>query len=296
MPSLPKEDYQIIVRPHDGFKVSDYGINRQECCVASTVEIPRKESKEDTICANYKQNILVVSTSSQEHAEKYGTIARLRIGDKEFEANAYESALEDTSKGVIRGVTHQVSPRETVGMLVTPRNPTVLMAKRMGNTTNIIVLFDGHHIPNYERYGRALVKCSLYQKKIDMCYQCGRLGHRADVCPSSNSRICRGCGTENPPQDHKCEAKCQLCGKGHPTADCHCKARYMVPYLVKRRCWEQARREEEAMHYEREAAALYRQGRDGRLETTTGRSDVGCIRAKSLPQAPSKRKRLLHVQ
>ncbi|KAH7972912.1 hypothetical protein HPB52_018666 [Rhipicephalus sanguineus] len=95
MPSLPKEDYKIIVRPRDGFKVTDYGINRLECCVANAAEIPRKESEEDTVCANYKQNILVVSTPSEERAEKYRAIARLRIGDKEFEANAYESAPED---------------------------------------------------------------------------------------------------------------------------------------------------------------------------------------------------------
>ncbi|KAH7943356.1 hypothetical protein HPB52_007260 [Rhipicephalus sanguineus] len=262
MPSLPNEDYKIIVRPRDGFKVTDYGINRLECCVANAAEIPRKESEEDTVCANYEQNILVVSTPSEERAEKYRAIARLRIGDKEFEANAYESAPEDTSKGVIRGVTHEVSPREIVEMLVTPRNPTVLMAKRMGNTTNVIILFDGHHVPNYVRYGRALVKCSLYRKHIDVCYQCGRLGHRADVCPNPNSRICRGCGTENPQQDHECEAKCQLCGKDHPTADRRCMARYKIPYLVKRRRWERARREEEeAMYYEKEAEALYRQGR-----------------------------------
>ncbi|KAH6924181.1 hypothetical protein HPB50_013369 [Hyalomma asiaticum] len=43
-------------------------------------------------------------------------------------------------------------------MLVTPRNPTVLLTKRMGNTTNVIILFDGHHVRNYARYGRALLK------------------------------------------------------------------------------------------------------------------------------------------
>ncbi|KAH7946545.1 hypothetical protein HPB52_000938 [Rhipicephalus sanguineus] len=203
------EDYKIIVRLRDAFKVTDYGINRSECSVANAAEISRKESKEDTVCANYKQKILVVSTPSEERAEKYRAIARLRIGDKEFEANAYESAPENTSKGVIRG--------------------------RMGNTTNVIILFDGHHVPNCVRYGRALVKCSVYRKHIDVCYQCGRLGHRADVRPNPNSRICRGYGTENPPQDHECEAKCQLCGKDHPTADRRCKATYKIPYLVKRR-------------------------------------------------------------
>ncbi|KAH7950902.1 hypothetical protein HPB52_003085 [Rhipicephalus sanguineus] len=138
-PVYRRKDYKIIVRPRDGFKVTDYGINRLECCVANPAEIPRKESEEDMVCANYKQNILVVSTASEERAEKYRYIARLRISDKEFEANPFESAPEDTSK--------------------------------MGNTTNVIILFDGHHVPNYVRYGRALVKFSLYRKHIDVCYR-----------------------------------------------------------------------------------------------------------------------------
>ncbi|XP_065297164.1 uncharacterized protein [Dermacentor albipictus] len=299
MPSLPKAEYKIIVRPRDSFNVTDYGINRLECCGANAAGIPRKESEDDTVCANYKQNILVISTPSEEHAEKYRTITRLRMGDKEFEANAYESAPEDTSKGVIRGVTHEVSPREIVEMLVTPKNPTVLMAKRMGNTTNVIILFDGHHVPNYVRYGRALVKCSLYRKQIDICYQCGRLGHRADVCPNPNSRICRGCGLENPPQDHECEAKCQLCGKDHPTADRRCNARYKLPYLVKRRRWERVRREEEeTMYHEREAERLYRPGREDwrqrseyRTKDGSGLEDFPKLQARERGRSTSNRTR-----
>ncbi|KAH6933382.1 hypothetical protein HPB50_014491 [Hyalomma asiaticum] len=149
MPRLPKEDLKVIVRPRGGFNVADYGINRLECCVANAAGIPRKDSEEDTVCANYKQNILVISTPPEKRAETYRAITKLRIGDREFEASAYETAPEDTSKGVIKGITDDVTPKEIVEMLVTPRNPTVLMAKRMGNTTNVTVLFDGHYVPRY---------------------------------------------------------------------------------------------------------------------------------------------------
>ncbi|KAL1422038.1 hypothetical protein MTO96_022500 [Rhipicephalus appendiculatus] len=53
------------------------------------------------------------------------------------------------------------------------------------------------------------------------------------------------CDTRNPKQDHECKVECQLCGKGHPTGDKRCQARYRIPYLVKRRRWERARREEQ---------------------------------------------------
>lgn len=48
----------------------------------------------------------------------------------------------------------------------------------------------------------------------------------------------------NPTQEHQCEARCQLCGQGHFTGDRRCKAKYKIPYLVRRRRWERRRREE----------------------------------------------------
>ncbi|KAH7955541.1 hypothetical protein HPB52_001237 [Rhipicephalus sanguineus] len=49
---------------------------------------------------------------------------------------------------------------------------------------------------------------------------------------------CRGCGSAEPPADHRCEPKCLLCGRDHPTGDRKCKARFKTPYLVKKRQWE----------------------------------------------------------
>lgn len=60
----------------------------------------------------------------------------------------------------------------------------------MGNTDNVIVLFDGLHVPRYVNYGALIVWCSFYRKQIDICYKCKRLGHRADVCPNPDEKIC----------------------------------------------------------------------------------------------------------
>ncbi|XP_075736492.1 activating signal cointegrator 1-like isoform X5 [Rhipicephalus microplus] len=90
-----------------------------------------------------------------------------------------------------------------------------------------------------------LVKCMLYRKHFDVCYGCGRLGHRADVCPYPNDKVCRESGSGNPAQDHRCEVECKLCGKDHPTGDNRCKERYKIPYLVRRRRCERTRRDEE---------------------------------------------------
>ncbi|KAH6948814.1 hypothetical protein HPB50_026550 [Hyalomma asiaticum] len=61
MPSLLKEHYKTIIRPRGGFKVTDYGLDRLGCCVRNAAAIPRGESEGDIVCANYKQNNVVIS-------------------------------------------------------------------------------------------------------------------------------------------------------------------------------------------------------------------------------------------
>ncbi|KAL1443277.1 hypothetical protein MTO96_046031, partial [Rhipicephalus appendiculatus] len=234
-------------------------MDRIYCCLRNAAGVGRETAQEDSMCINNTQNILVISTPSEDRARRYGAITKLRIGEQEFETSAYRAAPENTSKGLIRGVSKEESSDGILSNLVTSRNPAVLHAKRMGNTDNVIVLFEGFHVPRYVMYGAMLVKCTLYRKHIDVCYCCGRLGHRADVCPNPKDKVCRGCGSKNPAQDHRCEVECQLCGKDHPTGDKSCKARYKIPYVVRRRRWERARREEEARAACAEACHNYKE-------------------------------------
>ncbi|KAL1480495.1 hypothetical protein MTO96_050979 [Rhipicephalus appendiculatus] len=97
--------------------------------------------------------------------------------------------------------------------------PKALAAKRIKNSGSVIVVFDGLRIPNFVRYGPTLVPCYLYRRQVDICYVCGKLGHRADVCPDPGSTECRGCGISNPTSSHVCDPQCKLCGGMHVTAD-----------------------------------------------------------------------------
>ncbi|KAH7972552.1 hypothetical protein HPB52_013394 [Rhipicephalus sanguineus] len=78
---------------------------------------------------------------------------------------------------------------------------------------------------------------------MDVCYACGKFGNRADVCPSPEKSICRGCGTPKPKESHHCSPKCGLCGGPHLTADEHCKQRFQIPYVVRRRRQKGANKE-----------------------------------------------------
>ncbi|KAH7979174.1 hypothetical protein HPB49_008565 [Dermacentor silvarum] len=122
MPNLPKEDYKIIMRPRGGFKVTNYGLDRLGCCVRNAAGIPRGESEGDIVCVNYKQNILVVSTPSDDRAAKYRHITSLKIGNEEFDTSAYEAAPENTSKGIIRGISLEESPKDIWENLVSWAN------------------------------------------------------------------------------------------------------------------------------------------------------------------------------
>lgn len=290
MPHLPVDDYRIIIRPRGGLNVTEHGTDRIYHSVRRAANVERTADEEDNLCLNQKQNIIVLSTPSKERAKKYVAITSLSIGSKEYEACAYRAAPENTSKGVIRGISADESPEDIVRKLVTPRNPSVLYAKRMGNTNNVIVIFDGYYVPSYVNYGAALVRCALYKKQFDICYECGRLGHRADVCPNPTDKICRSCGTKNPKQDHECKAECQLCGNDHPTADKRCQARYRIPYLVKRRRWERARREEQVEYDnyvdKQRSPSTASRNRSGSLPRTRSRSHSGNrSRSRSRPRS-----------
>ncbi|KAH7947907.1 hypothetical protein HPB52_016797 [Rhipicephalus sanguineus] len=123
------------------------------------------------------------------------------------------------------------------------------MAKRMGNTTNVIILFDGHHVPNYVRYGRALVKFSLYRKHIDVCYRVD-----ASVTEPMSART-RTAGYA--------EAKGQRTRRRTTSVKRMPALRQRPPYggsPVQGQIQAGREEEEEAMYYEKEAEALYRQG------------------------------------
>lgn len=237
MPKLPMGDYKVVIRPRGGLQLSQLSLLQLGQAIYEAAGIRYDERETDTICPNNFQNIIVVSTPNQDHADKYQCIKTIKVSDKEYEVGAYETAPDITAKGIIRGVPVEVSARDITAAVITPRNPTAIAAKRLGNTTTVIVLFDGYKVPTYVNYGGVLTRCSLYRKQVDFCKQCNRLGHRSDVCPKPEDKLCAGCGKANPDQDHTCQPRCQLCGMGHPTADKTCKAKFKKPYIVKQRQW-----------------------------------------------------------
>ncbi|KAH8033927.1 hypothetical protein HPB51_017625 [Rhipicephalus microplus] len=88
-----------------------------------------------------------------------------------------------------------------------------------------------------------LLRCTLYKRQIDTCRNCGRVGHRQDVCPTPSEKVCEHCGIKPTGPDHECVTpECALCGQAHITSDRTCPNRYQVPYVVRRRHRRRCRR------------------------------------------------------
>ncbi|KAL1430299.1 hypothetical protein MTO96_015176 [Rhipicephalus appendiculatus] len=241
LPRLPREHYRIIVRPRGGMNVKNVSQIKVAHALMMAAQLSPAEIADDIVCSNPMQNIFVVSTPAEKNARAYARVEEITVGMISYEVSSYLAAPDNTCKGVVRGVDLEFKQEQLSNMIVQPRNPRALEVKRIKNTTTVIVLFDGLKVPNYVMCGQSILRCTLYRRQTDVCYACGRLGHRADVCPAPEDVICRSCGEASPPKDHVCTPECVLCGGPHPTADRLCKQRFQVPYVVRRRRRERQR-------------------------------------------------------
>ncbi|KAH7955344.1 hypothetical protein HPB52_000379 [Rhipicephalus sanguineus] len=198
MPPLPRDDIKIVIRPRGGLNISKIGAAAVADAILAAAGISQEDLCHDTLCPNLQQNIMVASTPKRENASRNVRMKQILISGKVHELSAYETAPHSTCKGVIRNIPLQDDPDVIDAKIVNTNNPFALAAKRIAQTGTVIVAFDGYRVPNFVRYGPVLMQCSLYRKQIDVCYACGRLGHRADVCPTPGDMICRGCVSQAP--------------------------------------------------------------------------------------------------
>ncbi|XP_077550568.1 uncharacterized protein LOC144163645 [Haemaphysalis longicornis] len=241
-PRLPKEDIKIVLRPRDGLDVAKLNDAQIRDGVLSAAAIKKEEAEDDLPRTSPKQNIIVVSTPKMAHAEKYNGIRQLCFGKHSYEITAYAAPPEDTTKGVIHNIPDYDTADDITRSLVYKKNPAILQARRMGKTNSVIIVFEGRRVPYYVYYRGAEYRCFLHKKKHEFCTSCGRLGHRADVCPQPDKPFCKSCNLENPPDNHVCELNCAICGEGHTTGDKKCRKRFKTPFLLKQRQWEKQHR------------------------------------------------------
>lgn len=242
-PRLPSDALKLIVRPRGGLqlsKISTYQLLEAICTAAHfTRDAVRHE---DLIQANLLQNTFAYCTPVVERAERVLRLKTIVVDNKTYEVSVYCVPDDSSGRGVIRGVDLRLDRDKIQAELQDNRNPPIVDFRRLGNTTAVLITFAQPQVPTWVYFCNSRHRCNLF-KKYEVCYRCGELGHRADVCASPTTK-CRGCLLSDPPNDHTCKPICRLCGKEHLTGDSRCKEIFRTPYTVKRRQWEHTQRAE----------------------------------------------------
>ncbi|KAH7974041.1 hypothetical protein HPB49_008742 [Dermacentor silvarum] len=149
MPSIPRNDIKIVIRPRGGLDISKIGAVTVADAILATAGISQEDLCQDTLCPNLQQNIMVASTPKRENASRYIRMRQILISGKVHELSAYETTPHSTCKGVIHNIPLQDGPDVIDAKIVSTNNTLALVAKRIAQTGTVIVAFDGHHVPNF---------------------------------------------------------------------------------------------------------------------------------------------------
>ncbi|KAH7933587.1 hypothetical protein HPB49_014147 [Dermacentor silvarum] len=202
-------------------------------------------NKARQLVKNEKQGIFVFFNPSTEARYKLLRLTHLDSEGKVHEMTVLLAVPDDFSRGVIHDIGLNTSLQKIKqGIAEHEENPKILVIRRLGQSKTIMLIFTTKEVPRKIKCLGAILNCCLYKKKYDVCYKCGDLGHRSDVCESKEEK-CRGCGIPNPTEGHDCNPTYKLGGQPHPTGDKTCKEIFRTPCIIKKRQWEKLQQQEE---------------------------------------------------
>ncbi|KAH8010179.1 hypothetical protein HPB51_025614 [Rhipicephalus microplus] len=238
--NLPREEHKIVIRPRGGLCLARLEADIVTAAVITAANVPDTVATIDTICTNPTQNIIGISPPDEELARYCASVRSLYIGIRNYETHAYSAAPRGTVKGVIHGIAVENTTEDLHENIVNQADSLALEAHRIGKTTSIVVLFAGTKISNYTYYGSGIVRCALYRQHHDLGRTCRQIGHRVDVGPTPEIKICFACGVPSPEADHaaRCKPHCKLCNRAHATGAEGSTNNYKVPFVVTQRRWE----------------------------------------------------------
>ncbi|XP_040078044.1 uncharacterized protein LOC120849855 [Ixodes scapularis] len=236
LPRLPDDDYKIVIRPRGGLNLSSMSTGKLQDLIFNTAQTNYDAARADQIRINATQNSILISTPSEERARTYFNLHTLRIGEENYPPATYVADPANTSRGIIFDVPEYDTPDNISRYLIDyNHDPAILLARRMGKTNSVLIVFDSPEVPHWVSYHGAPYRCVLFKHKTEACNICWKIGHRADVCPSPRANKCPRCGIDNPPTDHDCEVKCAVCRGPHPTGSPRCKKRFQEHPAIRRR-------------------------------------------------------------
>ncbi|XP_070395909.1 uncharacterized protein [Dermacentor albipictus] len=225
LPPLPRDDFKIILRPHQGLPLKTL---TSPMLAEAVISACHNKVKGEQFILRIKQgsNIAIVSTSEEETANLLRKITALTVNGKTHAFNAYAA----TGEGAVRGVIHGLPPHtpgETIkaNLRVRTQGIEIIQARMLGNSKSAVITFLGTVLPRFVYYCGGEMACRPYRNSVQVCKICHSVGHRRDVCPQPDTKVCRICGALEPEGGHECSPRCAACGGQHLTGDRSCKKR-----------------------------------------------------------------------
>lgn len=91
MPDLPCDDIKIVMRPRGGLQVCEVSRVEISRAITAAAQVGGVAAKDDVVCPNRQQNIVIVSTPKRENADKYALVERIVIDGTSHDVSAYTS-------------------------------------------------------------------------------------------------------------------------------------------------------------------------------------------------------------
>lgn len=192
LPRLPAGDYKIVCRPR-GWNLNTFVPRQLERAACDAVHVPFDVAQtEDSTRVNPTNNTITISTPDRQRAAAYASLQTLRIEGRDFEVASYVAAPDDSVRGVIYQAFDGSSPDE-VRQGFMNRNPGAIVvdARRLGRSKSIQITFQGTKIPSQIYYWGSIFRVHPYQARVETCFNCRKVGHRADVCFKPKAYLCR---------------------------------------------------------------------------------------------------------
>ncbi|KAH7981578.1 hypothetical protein HPB49_025598 [Dermacentor silvarum] len=174
-----------------------------------------------------KQNIAVVSTSSEDMAARIRDINTVHLGAKEYAVATYIAPPVNSARAVAHGIPQGTTDTELMrGLYAHKRH--IIQARMLGPCATALITFEGRTVRRYITFDGGELRCLPYRHTVKVCNACHQIGHRTNVCPHPDKQpTCERCGAAEPSDGHDCKLKCSSCDGDHATASKECPKRLL---------------------------------------------------------------------
>ncbi|KAL1472250.1 hypothetical protein MTO96_039467 [Rhipicephalus appendiculatus] len=212
---LPRSHIRVIFRPKEGLDLKKVSLISLAQALATAAKLSPDETKEDIVCPNITQNILVNSTTECKNAGAYAALCLIGLGSTEYQASAYMAACDDSCKGVIRGVDVDIDEQQLAVMVINQRNLKAMEVHRIKETTTLVIIFNGAKVPNYVMCGTSMLRCSLYKIRLTFVIGAEPLAIVPMFSPPPRSKCAVGVLSTTQRSISNAKQKCALGGGRH---------------------------------------------------------------------------------